>query len=280
VTTTNASDAQAISELALAAGEPTVLDPESRYAVVVPDGGSVEVLEPKPDSALLNPRRTSGTTTVLDADSLAVLWAKHSLAEVSEVFADPQAFRFTAVLNADAGANAPAGHRDHRIELALRHTPSWLAWAGRDKRLSGQEEFAEFIEDRLPDIVDPSGASMLELASSFQATTKAEFKGAVALQSSTRKLQFEETIAARAGQKGEIEIPATFQLGLVPFEGSDAYRVTARFRYRIRDGHLQIGYALERPEDVLRQAFKDVQDAVSEATGQRVLLGTPPPARG
>jgi uncharacterized protein YfdQ (DUF2303 family) len=280
VSTTNASDAQAISELALAAGEPTVLDPESRYAVVVPDGGSVEVLEPAPDRALPHPRRTTGTTTVLDADSLAVLWAKHS-EPWSEVFADPQGFRFTAVLNADQGSNgAPAGHRDHRIELALRHTPSWLAWTGRDKRLSSQEEFAEFIEDRLPDIVDPAGATMLELASSFQATTKADFKGAVALTSSTRKLQFEETVAARAGQKGEIEIPATFQLGLVPFEGSDAYRVTARFRYRIRDGHLQIGYALERPEDVLRQAFKDVQDAVSEATGQPVLLGTPPPARG
>lgn len=272
------TDADAIIEAAISGAEPVILTEDARTAFVVPDGGKVCVIEPAPDSQRSAPRRKTGTTTVLDVDGLAFLWDKQALPQ-SELFADPKAFTVTAVLDADQGAADPAGFRDHRIVLACVTTPAWKAWTALDGQLMAQDSFAEHLEDRLVDIVRPTGGEMLELAQSFEASTKVDFKSAVVISSGQRQLQYEETTAARAGHKGSIEIPATFDLALKPFEGSDAYKVTARFRYRIRDGRLQIGYKLERPEDVLRSAFDDVRSAASEACDRAVLVGTPPPAR-
>ena len=271
------SDAYDVIQAALAAAEPSDLG-DGRKVVTIPADGVAKVIEPIDEKYLDAPRRVSGSMKVLDTDGLAFLFDKHGLPE-SEVFADPVRFSVTAVLNADRGAADVAGFRDHRIELALVKTPEWLAWEGLSGRLVGQLEFAEHIEDNVAAIVRPTGAEMLELAQSFEASTKVDFKSATILGSGQRGLVFEETVAAKAGQRGQIEIPTTFELGLQPFEGSDRYKVTARFRYRIREGNLQIGYTLERPEAVLRNAFDDVRHAASEAVGRPIVLGTAPAPR-
>lgn len=271
------SDASAIVDTALAAAAPHDLG-DGRWSVVVPEGGSVKIIDPAADALLEQPRRKAGTTQVRDVDGLAYLWDKQALPE-SELFADPDRATITAVLNADAGAGDAAGFRDHRIVLQLQRTPAWNAWASLDGRLLVQQEFAEHLEDRLVDVVRPTGAEMLELAQSFEASTSVEFKSAVAVSSGQRSLTYEETTSARAGQKGSIEIPTSFDLALRPYDGSDQYKVTARFRYRIRDGRLSIGYKLERPEDVLRSAFDDVRDTASQACDRPVLLGEAPGPR-
>lgn len=272
------SDAQAIVDVTLAAAEPAPLDDAQRYAVVIPSDGQLAIVEPPDDEKLLNPRRASGTSSVYDVDSLEVLWKKHA-GSWSEAFASVKSHNVECIFNADAGAGELAGHRDHRARLVLEKTPAWIAWTGYDGQLLAQDVFAQFIEDRLPEVVEPSGAEMLEIATSIQALTNVDFKSAVVLNSSTRQFKYEETTVAKAGQTGELEIPATFTVALQPFEASAAYRIQARFRYRVQNGNLLIGYRLERPEDVIREAFTDVVTAVSEAIGQQVLLGEAPPSR-
>lgn len=272
-------EVQAIVDTTYAAAGPRELDPETRYAVVVPgadhESGHLEIIEPQPDQFRETPRRPSGTTVVYDVDSLKVLWEKHSL-PFSEVFGDPERFVIHAVLNADQGASAAPGFRDHRLELVCKQTPAWLAWNAFDGKMLEQREFAEFIEERVSDIVEPTGADMLELAQSFEATTSAQFKSATVLSSGQRSIQYEETIAAKAGQTGTLEIPKDFVVGLIPFEGmTEGYRVTARFRYRLRNGHLSLGFKLDRPEDVIRNAFLDRCRDASEATGSQVIIGRP-----
>ena len=271
------SDAQAIVDVALASAEPTEIDPDQRYAIVVPDAGQLAIIEQAPDAQRANPRRVVGTTAVLEPEGFGVVWDKHS-ADTSEVYADPVQASITAVFDADSAAGEAqlAGWRQHRAVLSCKLTPAYMAWASRDGRLMEQQDFAEHIEDRLADIVRPSGADMLEIAQSLQANTRVEFKSAVQVSSGQRGLVFEETTTAKAGQKGQLDIPVTFDLGLPIFEGGAAYKLTARFRYRINNGHLSIGYKLERPEDTVREAFKDVVTAVEERIGRSVLLGTAP----
>lgn len=271
------TDAQAIVDAGIASAEPHVLDDDVRTAFVVPAGGKVSVIDRPRDDELDAPRRVLGNTTVFNADGLAHLWGKYS-SDASELYADPVGHRLTAVFNADASGE-DAGHRDHRAELVCRLTPAWQAWLQRDGRLIDQTDFAQFIEDRLAEIVEPSGADMLELATTFESSSQVEFKSATILSSSQRALHYEETSTAKAGQKGDIEIPASFVVALQPFEGGDAYRVTARLRYKIAHGQLAIGYRLERPDIVLDTAFGDVRTAVAEATGAEILLGTPPAER-
>lgn len=277
MSTENHSDLQAVVDAGIAAAEPVALA-DGRTAFALPAAGKVTIVEPINEKHLDNPRRATGTSKVLEVDALAFLWEKHSTG-TSEIFADPKGFTIDAILNADAGAGEVAGHRDHRVVLELVTTDAWKAWARYDGQLIDQQTFAEFIEERISDIAEPSGADMLELAQSFEATVKADFKQAALLGSGERKFVFEETVAAKAGQRGELTIPSEFVVALQPFEASDAYRITARFRYRLRDGHLLLGYKLDRPEDVQRSAFKDVVTAVGEACGYTPLVGTAPAPR-
>jgi uncharacterized protein YfdQ (DUF2303 family) len=168
-----------------------------------------------------------------------------------------------------------AGWSDHRATLRLRHTPEWKRWIERDGKIEGQTKFAEHIEDCLADIVEPEAAVMLELAQHFQAAVKVNFRSAKQLSDGQRQLVYEETVEAKAGQRGEIVIPGSFVVGVAPFEGSVGYKLNARLRYRLSDGQLLIGYVLDRPDKVIRAAFDDVLAEVETATGLQAFAGTP-----
>jgi uncharacterized protein YfdQ (DUF2303 family) len=269
------SDAKDIIESVQTLSEPHELDPGKHYAIPLAGEGQVAFVHPEEKYALA-PRRPRGVSTVIDVDSFAVLWAKHS-DSYSEVFADQLRDEIVGVLNADVGAGEDAGFRDHRIQLALRSTVAWRVWLDFAGKWHNQIEFAEFIEDRLGDITNPSGADVMELATSLEATSSGSFKSAVSLSSGSRTLQFEETVQAKAGQTGQLEIPKEIEIAISPYEGVDPYRVTCRFRYRIRNGTLSLGLWIDRPEDVVKAAFDGIVDELAQATGTTVLRGTPPP---
>jgi uncharacterized protein YfdQ (DUF2303 family) len=142
--------------------------------------------------------------------------------------------------------------------------------------MHGQVAFAEFIEDHLADIYDPSGAEMLELAQTFEATTGVEFKSSQLLDSGQRQLRYEETIDARSSN-GTLTVPKQVTLGLQPYEGSNSYRVTARFRFRIGGGNLQLSLILDDPRKVLETAFDEILADVTAGLTENipVLAGTP-----
>lgn len=268
------SDAEAVINTALAAAGPQPIADDQRYVSVVPAGHHTQIIDRLPEKDLPAPRRKRGTVQVLDVDSFANQYGKHA-ADEAETFADPNAFTITTLLNADsAGA---AAFRDHRLILALKKTQQWLAWESLSARgLIAQQDFAEFLEDRANDVVNPTAGEMLELAQHFEASTSGDFQSAQVLSSGERKFVFKETIAARAGQNGDITIPTVIELALQPFEGGDAFKVNARFRYRIRNGSLLLGITLERPEDVLKLAFTETCEKVGSQTGAVVLVGTAP----
>jgi uncharacterized protein YfdQ (DUF2303 family) len=271
---TNARD---IIELALGAAEPGKIT-DDLHTFVVPAGAALKTLDLRDHGD--NPRRKTGTVKVADADSFVAYVRKHELPQ-TEVWADLVGTKIVAVINAhtesvvDEADEGAAGHGDHRAILAVRKTDAWEAWTALDRKSMWQQQFAEHIEDRAIDIVKPTGAEMLELAQSFQAKQGVEFESSKRLSSGESQLVYKETVAAKAGQRGQLDIPAQIELALTPFEGAPAYKVTARFRYRIKDGHLALSYALERPDDVLREAFLDVVTLVEGDLDRKVYRGTP-----
>ncbi|MER6235913.1 DUF2303 family protein [Streptomyces clavifer] len=261
-------EAQTIVDTALRSAPPAKLEPGNYYAFHTPTGIK-EVDLTGPAAA---PDRKVGTTTVRDALSFHAYFEKHADAD-SEVYADSDRLTVTAVLDAHQ-ADGPR-YAQHVLKLALRETEAWKQWAARDGKLMDQETFAEFLEDHLPDLLEPTAAEMLEIAQSFQATSKVDFQSASRLASGQRQFQYVETGTAKAGQKGQLAVPETFVIGLVPFEGSEGYRLTARLRYRIGTNGLQLGYKLERPADIRANAFGDVVTAIGEHIDQPIMNGTP-----
>lgn len=259
------SDAQAIIEAIHATLPPQTLDIGKVYLVTDADGDRSVI---DTDAYGAYPRRTARTVGVDDVASLVTYVNDLASADpIPEVWADQSGAKVVAIL--DPPDLATPGWCSHRAVYSLRATPEWDLWLSKSGVLMGQTEFAELIEDRAADIVRPEPAVMLELAQSFNATGKVDFQSASYLADGRRALEYRETIEAKAGRTGQIEIPATFDLALRPWWGCDPYRVVARLRYRIEGGALRIGCKLVDPARVLEAAFGDVVAAVEAglATG-------------
>jgi uncharacterized protein YfdQ (DUF2303 family) len=244
------------------------------YSVVVPDGSDLQIVDLETHRDY--PDRMHGTTRLHDVGSLLGFVDEHEW-DATKVYASLAAFRIVAVFNDDVKADGEQrpGWGDHRAELDLVRTPEWSAWEESDGRMMNQADFAEFIEDRLLDIVEPEAADMLELAQTFHAVTGVNFRSSTILASGQRQLTYEESTTATAGHGGKLVIPKEFVLGIPPFENGEAYRLTARLRFRLSSGSLALGYRLTRPRDVLRAAFDDVVDNVATTVAASVFRGTP-----
>jgi uncharacterized protein YfdQ (DUF2303 family) len=267
---TNTDNAQVIVDTALRSAQPITLEVGKVHAFNTPAGVKTIDLTGAEHTGI--PPRKAGTTTVRDAPSWTAYFNKHSN-QASEVYADSERLTVTAVLNAH-GTDEPSWG-DHRLRLELRTTDAWKQWMRNDGELLDQEAFAEFLEDHLPELLEPTSADMLEIAQSLQAASKVDFQSGIRLASGQRQFQYVETTTTKAGQKGQLTVPETFVVGLIPFEGSEGYRLTARLRYRITDRGLRMGYRLERPADVLRTAFADVVTVIDQDIEPPILNGTP-----
>lgn len=281
--TDTSTDTQDAIDAGVLLAEPTRLIEGQKFAFPLPYGASVEIVDNDLDAYRDHPRRKTGTATVMDADTFIAYLAKHGLPE-TEVWANPTTAHLVAVINAhgptvdaddDGWPYGVPGWGDHRAQLNLIPTKAWDAWARYDRKLIGQVDFAEHVEDHLTDFVIPHGADMLELAQTFSANRSVRFESSRRVRSGETQLVYKEDETAAAGRKGQIAIPDTFTLALRPYEGSDVYKVTARLRYRISNEGLRLGYVLDNPEDILRSAFVDIVSAIGAGITQHVWTGTP-----
>lgn len=265
------TEIQPITALAQSALAPKQVEPGGVYLVATANGDVRQFdLTGSEYTGVVDRKR--GHTTVRDADSFLAYYEKHH-DDASEVYSDVEALSVTAVLNAHSAEEADFG--DHRLHLQLRRTKAWLEWLALDGKLVDQDRFANFLEDHLVNLVEPEAAAMLEVAQSIKASTKADFQSSSRLHSGERKFTYAETTNATAGSKGELQIPETFKIAIPPFEGSDAYSMTARFKYRLGGGHLELGFKLEEPDERIKAAFADVLTAIAEGIDTPILNGTP-----
>ncbi|MEV1201700.1 DUF2303 family protein [Microbispora rosea] len=230
------------------------------------------------DRNLAQPRRKTGIVRVQDVPSFVHYYGKHA-DDDSEVYVDIDAGTVTAVLNAhmasDDDPDDTARWGDHRLILTLAKTDAWKRWTALDRKLIKQSEFADFVDDNRADIRKPSAADMLELVQQFQAIQRVTFQSAAILSNGDRRLTYQEETEAGAGAKGSIEVPSTLELGIAPFDDSEPYAVTARFRYRIQGGGLFMGFLLDNADDVAKDAVKTVVAKLSEELGITVMRGVP-----
>lgn len=224
------------------------------------------------------PQRIRETVAVDDVESFLIYWGRHA-DEESTIYADQGRKLITGVL--DAHGNDRPRWQTHRVELRLEHTPEFKRWLDNNGRQFAQDSFAEFLEDHRQFVVEPDAATMVELAQSFQATTKAEFAAGFQVQSGQRQLTYTETVKATAGNKGQLTIPDLFVLGLPVFKGAQVRdRVVAKLRFRVANGELRLFYVLDGIEDVIAGAFHDVRQGIADSIADGTMVnGTAPSGR-
>lgn len=280
-------DAQAVIDVATAATDPHVIDPNQEQVVYVAAPAGADVVRLEVEKFATSPRRKTGIAFVHDVESFVALVREQYDQAETTVWVDVDGRLVTAVLN-DHG-DAPAWG-DHRVALRLQPTDEWKRWTAHDGELRSQADLAELFEEGQLDIVSPPAARMLEVAQSIHATGQTNFRSKIDLHDGSVKFTYDDEVRTTAGAKGEIEIPREFALQLRPFIGERPYKVNALLRWRIRNGALAIGYKLERPDDVLRDAVDAIARrlrSTDAATGEepagagfsRVYLGVPAAAR-
>jgi len=264
---------------ALADAESHLADGENQPEVitaVVPNGYELKALDVaaalEPYQAA--PRRVRGTATVTDTASWLAYFGKHGT-PASEVFGDVTASTVTAILNAPESGDPAWG--DHRAVLQLQHSAAWAAWCSHDGQWLAQTTFAEHLEDRTPDLVEPDAASMLELAQSFHATTGVKFESSSRLADGQRRFTYLETVEGKAGQRGELSIPTQIRIQVPVWRGvAIVVPMTARFRYRVQPEGLRLWYVLDRLEDVLDAAWASLLGELTDTLPVPVLAGRAP----
>lgn len=233
-------------------------------AAIVPEGYTLESLEKFQEF----PKTKRGKVRLDSVESMA-LYAKAHHTSLSALFADSEARKFLLVIDWHGSAiNDAAGWGDHSASYQLHYTNEWNAWMAISGKPMGQATFAEFIEENLPDIIEPTSADLLEAVLNVSGKRNIAFKSAKNLTNGDTQLIYEETTEANGTTKGEASLPSKLAIRIPVFKGAEnvtTFEIKAFLRYRIQEGRLSFELKLHRPEKAKDEALKEVFKAMSEA---------------
>lgn len=245
--------------------------------VLVPAGYQLQNFDSYADT----PARKKGIAALNDAASFIDYVKTHATGDTTIYgLADPASF--VAVLNGHS--QGKAGWGDHRASYTCPVAKEWAIWNNQSGKAMDQQKFAEFIEANLPDIVstapgEPAAVDMLEVSKSFKVNKSVNFASDKVLSNGRVQFTYVEDLKGTAGEKGQINVPEKFYIGIPVFEGGAPYKIEANLRWRLKDGDLAMWYELIRPHKTQEAAFLDVWKQIHEGTGVKVLRGSPVPMK-
>lgn len=267
------SDQAALLAAGAALGQPrTHSTPDARPYALVPDGYTVLEL---PRAHV--PERPRAIVRLRDAASFVRYFNDHKT-DYSRIFAglDPALFlavfdEFSAVTPGDAGVWPQADWREFRAAFSVPPSREWLLWHAANRKPMSQVSFAEFLQDNLPDVVQPAGADLLELALNFEAAQSGTYVATQRLQDGSHNLQWR----ADNNASGTVKLPEHITLMIPVFENEAPSELQARLKYRVKEGNLSLWFELVRPHKVLEAAFRSAWERIADGTGAVILLGSP-----
>jgi len=265
--------AESLLNVGAALGEVKVVksgnDLEEKHFLVVPEGFSVKEVDF--EKFRQAPIRNVGVVVVSTVESFLLFSEREFLPGTTVCFADQDGGKFEVVFNYAAGGDQP-GWSDRSVILELKQTTSWARWMQKDKQQMDQLAFADFIEENMPDISEPTAADIVEMIQQLKVHRKAEFVSVVDPKTGFTNLTFNEQISGET-LKGNIEFSGKFVLGLAPYRGSDKYRVDATLRFNITDQNkLRVFYSMLNADLVEEHAFAVEREKVLEKMKE---LGVP-----
>lgn len=262
----------------------TILKANERGAVpfvILRDAAGNESIATPP--AIREPESATGTAKLHDAASFAAYVNRLGAgnARALALYATLHPAKFVAVFDDHVDAATP-GWKQLRAEYAIEHSPEWTVWTkhnGEGAAFASTSALAKFLEENAPDITEPAGAVMQEIALNFRINSEVSFASAERLQNGQVELLYNSVVDGHsrnaAGRK--IGIPEQFQIEIPVWRGLDAkrYTISARFRYRLRDSKLSLWYELIRPHKVLETSFADTWKEIAATVKRPILLGQP-----
>lgn len=240
---------------------------EGHPYILVPAGATIQDAE----QYLSRPTRKRGTVVLNDVRGF-VGYVDEEKTEDTRLYGLYSPPSFTAVFN-DHGSEPD--WKDYRATYACPLSIEWKTWSAKSGVQMNQSDFATFIENNLPDIAIPAAADMLEISRSLEAKKKVNFASGIRLSNGQNELTYEEQVSGTAN-KGKLQVPEEFTIGIPVLEGGIKYAVVSRLRYRIQDsGVLTIWYEMVRPHKILEDAVNAVWSEIEQKTALTIFNGKP-----
>lgn len=271
--------------------------------MVVPSGKRLVSMKPFIDEWRKFPERKKGCATLTDVDSF-VSHVKRTATENTVIFGDTtlNAAKLLAVYdyNLAQDKSGEARHLEHRAQYAFPYSDEWLAWTMRqgEQRLMSMKEFAEFLEERVIDVVDQktikeakwagslgekmqlqlgiefaSPSRLIQISRHLSINVKNEFQEAVDTQGGAKNFSFKSSNTDDRG--GPVSIEGGFLIRIPVFRGDAAWDIPVQLRYRTVENKLKFFYQVYRMDLHFFEAVKRTCAKVATDTGVMVLMGTP-----
>jgi uncharacterized protein YfdQ (DUF2303 family) len=246
-------------------------DPRSVYGtpvLVLSQGQSVADLT----KFLKVPLRKKANPSFNVADSFVRYVNEHKTAS-SRIYV-PSNLLLVAILDHNSPGPGDAGWAEHSASYAMQHSLEWQTWTKQNGTKLNQKDFCEFVEDNAKDFSDRT--NMLELVRTLQVNSNVAFNSWEKGDGGNVALSFTKTVQARAGEKGEVELPTSFQINIPCFQGGVMLPITAKLRFDIAesDKKLKLWYELQKVQQMLIEHTKQVVVAVTKSTGIEPFFGT------
>ena len=276
------NNAQTVTKLALAGVQQNEIGSlhDGRVFAIVADGPGKSKLEQltTPEAAPLPiPQAVFQRPVMQDVDSLIEYTNRFKNSE-SVLFANIASNRIVTVIDYHAAAAEDGSVKPnllaHTAMLDLPLSEEWKVWTGIDGKLMSQLAFVRFIEDNAPDVISPQAADLIEICRDMQSLRRVNFTNVVRAASSNAE-KFEYTQENNINLKGGVEIPTSFMLGMPVYFNGEIKGITARLRWELDDGNLNLGVKLLRPENLRQQTFKEIVEKVRALTDLTTVYGNP-----
>jgi uncharacterized protein YfdQ (DUF2303 family) len=263
-------DNQAAIAVGAAIGDPRIVVPtnEGVYAVV-PKDYEIQNLE----GYLPKPLRIRQHVTFHDTNSFIEYLKAYATQSATRLFFATEGEAFEAVIDYHETSDTP-GWCTHIASFKPAKSVEFATWMDRNKKQFTQVDFARFLEENLPDVVEPTGAELLEVALTMEAKKEVTFSSGVRLANGQIQFQYDEEVRGTA-KKGTLEIPEQFVLGIAIHENGPAYRIPVRLRWRLHEGKAIFWYEIVRPHRFVQDAIQEIRSKVTTDTGYPVLTGVP-----
>lgn len=274
-------------------------DDSAAQVLVAPKGAELHSVKKLLDAYRTRPERRAGTTTLADPESF-VAFVNRSKNPDTVIYVDDASKSPSCLAVIDHDARGPDGAStarwgQHRALWPMEISDEWKAWTNANNAGLAQRDFAELMEDRALDLIEPADvardptvvlAQRLGLKLSTPAGVIAASRGlklraevnvgeAIALESGETELHFTEV--HRGVDGAALVVPTAFLIGVPVLRGAPRDVLLVRLRYRRVQGQPRVVWCvnLHRPDEVLRIAIDEVVRDISARTGVEVLRGKP-----
>lgn len=240
----------------------------------------------------LFPERKTGTAHVQTLDSLIDLTNRHKT-EDSAIFANLNWKKPSLTSVIDYHRNSSGGDADnceHRIHYEFPLSDEWNLWIKNDGEIMSQNDFAIFLEDRIPDLASPTEGEiaayerdfgstiatpslLVNLSRKMHVNVASQVKTETKLQSGEGQIQWEETHTGADGQP--VKVPGMFILSVAPFFMGEKVRIPVRLRYRMMNQKVVWFYNIYRPDLAITQQVESDLSTLRSQTELPAYAGMP-----